>query len=157
MTTFEVNGRTRRVPAPPMTPLVTVLRDQLGLTGTKLVCGEGFCGACLVEVDGEAVASCLVPVGLLDGCAVRSIEGRSGPGAALDPVQQAFKNLDAVQCGMCFPGMTAAVHDLLQENPDPSIEDVRAHLTGSICRCTGYERILEAAVAAAATMAGETP
>ena len=147
--TIRVNGEERRVDAPPMTALATVLRDGIGLTGTKLVCGEGFCGACLVELDGEAVPSCLVPVGLLDGRAVRTVEGRTRPGAALDPVQQALKDADAVQCGMCFPGMITALHALLRRNPEPSADDVRAHLSGNICRCTGYERIVEAALSAA--------
>ncbi|WP_033294937.1 (2Fe-2S)-binding protein [Amycolatopsis jejuensis] len=135
-----VNGVERTVHAPPMTALGAVLRDELALTGTKLVCGEGFCGACLVEVDDAAVPSCQVPIGLLDGRQVRTIEGY----VPLSPVQQAFKDNDAVQCGMCFPGMAISLTALLRENPQPSEEDVRAHLSGNICRCTGYQRIVEA-------------
>lgn len=151
--TITVNGEVRTIDDPPMTPLATVLRERLGLTGTKLVCGEGFCGACQVDVDGEAVPSCLVPVGLLDGSAVRTIEGRVGPTEPLDAVQQAFKDTDAVQCGMCFPGMATALGALLRRSPDPSEGEVRAHLAGNICRCTGYERIVQAALVAARQVA----
>jgi carbon-monoxide dehydrogenase small subunit len=147
--TITVNGETRQVDDPPMTSLTAVLRERLGLTGTKLVCGEGFCGACQVEVDGAAVPSCLVPVGLLDGRTVRTVEGRTAPAGALDPIQQAFKDTDAVQCGMCFPGMATALGAFLRDNPDPAADEVREHLAGNICRCTGYQRIIESALAAA--------
>lgn len=151
--TITVNGEACPVDDPPMTPLTSVLRDRLGLTGTKLVCGEGFCGACQVDVDGAAVPSCLVPVGLLDGSTVRTIEGRVSATEPLDAVQQAFKDTDAVQCGMCFPGMATALGALLRDNPDPSEDEVRAHLAGNICRCTGYERIVRAALVAAREVA----
>jgi aerobic carbon-monoxide dehydrogenase small subunit len=153
---MTVNGEERSVDAPSMTSLASVLRDDLALTGTKLVCGEGFCGACLVEVDGAAVPACLVPVGLFEGHAVRTIEGLAEPGQPLGPVQQAFKDTDAVQCGMCFPGMTISLTALLRHNPDPTDEEIRAQLSGNICRCTGYERIVEAALVAASQAANGT-
>jgi carbon-monoxide dehydrogenase small subunit len=153
---ITVNGVERSVDAPALTALASVLRDDLTLTGTKLVCGEGFCGACLVEVDGAAVPACLVPVGLLEGHAIRTIEGFAEPGRPLGPVQQAFKDTDAVQCGMCFPGMTISLTALLRDNPDPTGDEIRAQLSGNICRCTGYERIVEAALVAASRATQQT-
>ncbi|MEW9518124.1 (2Fe-2S)-binding protein [Streptomyces tubercidicus] len=149
-TKLTVNGEERSVGASPMTDLASVLREELALTGTKLVCGEGFCGACLVEVDGETVPACLVPVGLVEGHDVWTIESVAPPGEPLSTVQQALKDNDAVQCGMCFPGMVMSLTGLLRVNPDPTADNIRAHLSGNICRCTGYERIVEAALAAAA-------
>jgi carbon-monoxide dehydrogenase small subunit len=123
--------------------LVDVLRDHLRLTGTKAVCREGFCGACLVHVNGEPIASCLVPVGALDGAAVTTIEGIAGPDR-LSLVQQALADHDVVQCGMCFPGMVMSLTAFLRTNGSPSREEVKAAMTGNICRCTGYERIIDA-------------
>jgi len=149
---LTVNGAARLVDAPPMTSLASVLRENLALTGTKLVCGEGFCGACLVELDGEAVPACLVPVGLVEGHDVRTIEAVTPRGEPLGAVQRALKDSDAVQCGMCFPGMTISLTAMLRANPDPTADDVRDHLSGNICRCTGYARIVESALAAAAAL-----
>jgi carbon-monoxide dehydrogenase small subunit len=148
-TDLTVNGDSRRVHAPPMTPRARVLREDLELRGTKLVCGEGFCGSCTVFVDDSAVASCLVPVAAVEGRSVHTVESLAEVRGPLAPLQQAMKDSDAVQCGMCFPGMLMALTALLRENPHPTKSEVQTALVGNICRCTGYERIVDAAVAAA--------
>nr|MCW2728957.1 (2Fe-2S)-binding domain protein [Aeromicrobium sp.] len=145
-TELTVNGSPRAVHNPPMTPLARVLREDLHLTGTKLACGEGFCGSCTVFVDDEALASCLVPVGSVAGASIRTVESMATPRGPLAPVQQAMKDTDAVQCGMCFPGILTSLTALLDENPRPDRADVETALVGNICRCTGYERIVEAAL-----------
>ena len=150
-TEFTVNGEARQVSAPPMKPLARVIREDLHLRGTKLVCGEGFCGSCTVFVNDDAVASCLVPVASVEGKDVRTIESMADPRGPLAPLQQAMKDADAVQCGMCFPGVLISLTALLEENPHPTDDEVRFALVGNICRCTGYERIIDAALAAAAT------
>jgi carbon-monoxide dehydrogenase small subunit len=144
---FTVNGQERTVDAPPLTPLSTVLRERLHLTGTKVACEEGFCGACTVLVDDEPAASCLVPVAHVAGRSVRTVESLAA-GAELSPLQAALQANDAVQCGMCFPGVLMSLTALLARDPAPGEEAVREALVGNICRCTGYERIVEAALAA---------
>jgi carbon-monoxide dehydrogenase small subunit len=144
---FTVNGQERTVDAPPLTPLSTVLRERLHLTGTKVACEEGFCGACTVLVDDEPAASCLVPIALVAGHCVRTVESLAA-GAELSPLQAALQANDAVQCGMCFPGVLMSLTALLARDPAPGEEAVREALVGNICRCTGYERIVEAALAA---------
>jgi aerobic carbon-monoxide dehydrogenase small subunit len=144
---FTVNGQERTVDAPPLTPLSTVLRERLHLTGTKVACEEGFCGACTVLVDDEPAASCLVPVAHVAGRSVRTVESLAA-GAELSPLQAALQANDAVQCGMCFPGVLMSLTALLARDPAPGEEAVREALVGNICRCTGYEQIVEAAVAA---------
>lgn len=148
-----VNGEERRLDRDPLTPLSTALREDLHLTGAKVACAEGFCGACLVLVDGEPAASCLLPVAHVEGRSVRTVEGLAGA-AGLSPLQQAFKDHDAVQCGMCFPGVLMSLTALLERVPDPSQADVEAQLVGNICRCTGYSRIVTAALAAGRAAAG---
>jgi aerobic carbon-monoxide dehydrogenase small subunit len=148
VTTFTLNGRERTVHAAPLTPLSTVLREQLNLTGTKVACEEGFCGACTVLVDDEPATSCLVPVAHVDGRSVRTIESL-GTGGELSPLQAALQANDAVQCGMCFPGVVMSLTALLERDPAPDDDAVRTALVGNICRCTGYERIVEAALATA--------
>lgn len=143
---LTVNGEERVVNAPPLTSLGRALREELDLTGLKLVCSEGYCGSCQVELDGEAVASCLVPLAAAEGRTVRTIEAYAEPRGPLSPVQQALKDADAVQCGMCFPGLVVAMTALVDENPQPSREQVQDALTGNLCRCTGYERIVDAVV-----------
>ncbi|GLK83883.1 (2Fe-2S)-binding protein [Ancylobacter defluvii] len=145
---MTVNGESRRSIADPMTPLVDVLREEFHLTGAKPVCREGFCGACTVQLDGEPVVSCLTPAGLAAGCEIRTIEGLSA-GGRLNPVQAKLAEHDAVQCGMCFPGMVVTLTHFLAHTPRPSRDEVRAALTGNACRCTGYERIVAAALDAA--------
>ncbi|WP_428029963.1 (2Fe-2S)-binding protein [Ancylobacter sp.] len=147
-TEMRVNGTARRSAGNPLTPLIDVLRDEFHLTGAKPVCREGFCGACLVLVDGAPRASCLIPVALAEGCDIVTIEGISALDR-LNDIQTQLDRHDAVQCGMCFPGMVMTLTHFLAHNTQPSREDVRAALTGNICRCTGYERIVDAALAAA--------
>jgi carbon-monoxide dehydrogenase small subunit len=140
---LTLNGETITLEIDPRTPLLDVLRDRQRLTGAKAVCREGFCGACTVHIDGEAVPSCLRPIGLLHGCSVVTIEGLASPGT-LNRVQQAFIDHDVVQCGMCFPGMVMTLTDFLDREPNPDRDQIKASLVGNICRCTGYERIIDA-------------
>jgi aerobic carbon-monoxide dehydrogenase small subunit len=147
---LTVNGDSMSLTADPFTPLVDVLREDCHLTGAKPVCREGFCGACMVLVDGVPTLSCLMPAVLAEDCEIRTVEGLSVNGAPT-PIQAALEASDAVQCGMCFPGMVVSLTHLLATRPDVTRDDVRAALTGNICRCTGYERIVEAALVAAAT------
>jgi carbon-monoxide dehydrogenase small subunit len=146
-TRLLVNGEERWSDAAPLTPLIDVLRDTFALTGAKAVCREGFCGACTVFLDGRPVVSCLTPLVSADGCEIQTIEGLA-PGGALSPVQQAMEDLDAVQCGMCFPGMVMTLTAFLRSRPQPSAAEIKAALAGNVCRCTGYERIIEAAIQA---------
>jgi carbon-monoxide dehydrogenase small subunit len=144
---FEVNGARRAVATYPMARLLDVLREELGLTGTKEGCGEGECGACSVLVDGELANSCLVPMLQVEGASVVTIEGL-GPGDRLDPLQRAFVELGGAQCGICTPGMLLASSALLRANPNPTEAEIREALAGNICRCTGYVKIVEAVAAA---------
>jgi carbon-monoxide dehydrogenase small subunit len=142
---LNINGEDRVSANDPLTPLLDVLRDEFFLTGAKVVCREGFCGACTVLLDGRPVMSCLMPVGLADGCAVLTVESLAQDDA-LSPLQQAMKQHDAVQCGMCFPGMLMTLTSFLARNANPTRDDIKAALVGNICRCTGYERIVDAAL-----------
>lgn len=145
---LRVNGRDRRVTIAPADFLVDVLRDDLGLTGTKYACGMGECGACTVLVDGEAVYSCLMLASEVGDAEITTIEGLSKDGE-LDPVPAAFAETGGVQCGFCTPGMVLSAKALLAENPDPTEDEIRVALSGNLCRCTGYTRIVEAVMAAA--------
>lgn len=138
-----VNGEKKTLRAYPMARLLDVLRDDLGLTGTKEGCGEGECGACSVWIDGELVNSCLVPVLQAEGTEITTIEGIAG-GERLHAVQQAFISCGGAQCGICTPGMVMAAVNLLEHVPDPSEAEIRAWLAGNLCRCTGYMKIFEA-------------
>ena len=140
---LTLNGETVTLEIDPRTPLLDVLRDRQRLTGAKAVCREGFCGACIVHIDGEAVPSCLRPIGLLYGCSIVTVEGLAPPGT-LNRVQQALIDHDVVQCGMCFPGMVMTLTDFLDREPNPDRDQIKASLVGNICRCTGYERIIDA-------------
>lgn len=153
--TMTVNGDPRTVDAAGHRPLLDVLREDLGLTGTKECCAVGECGACTVVVDGMSVNSCLMLAVEADGAAVTTVEGlaRDGQPSAL---QDAFLEHGAVQCGFCIPGMIISAQQLLDANPDPAVEDVREALSGNLCRCAGYNRII-AAVLAAARRAGRSP
>ncbi len=151
---LRVNGKVRRVVARADAFLLDVLRDQLALTGAKNGCGMGECGACTVLLDGAAVFSCLTLAVEAQGRAITTIEGLARPGE-LDPVQRAFADLGAVQCGVCTPGMVLAARALLAEHPRPSEERVRRALSGNLCRCTGYAKIVAAVLAAAATLEGQ--
>jgi carbon-monoxide dehydrogenase small subunit len=142
-TTLTVNGQsvTRRIPA--RMNLVDFLRDELGLTGSHVGCEHGVCGACTVRVNGEIVRGCLMLAVQAEGCAVETIEGLSDSGE-LAKLQKAFHEKNALQCGFCTPGMLLAARDLLKKNPKPDREQIRAHLSGNYCRCTGYQAIVDA-------------
>jgi len=144
---FVLNGRSLSVAAPGSRRLLDLLREDLGFTGTKEGCGEGECGACSVLIDGQVVNSCLVAAGQVEGCDVVTIEGLAPPGGTLSPLQQAFIERGAAQCGICTPGMLLAAHALLRDNPRPSAAEVRVGLAGNLCRCTGYTKIIEAVLA----------
>jgi carbon-monoxide dehydrogenase small subunit len=141
--TLTVNGTqvTRRIPA--RLNLVDFLREELGLTGSHVGCEHGVCGACTVRVDGEIVRGCLMLAVQANGCKVETIEGLSDSGE-LAKLQKAFHERNALQCGFCTPGMLLAARDLLQHNPRPDREQIRAHLSGNYCRCTGYQAIVDA-------------
>lgn len=144
-TSLTINGEERILTCDPRTALLDALRGELRLTGTKDVCREGFCGACTVHVDGKPMSSCLLPVGKLEGRSIVTIEGISD-GATLNAVQQAFIDEDVVQCGMCFPGMVMTLSTYLRDNPAANRDAVKYALVGNACRCTGYERIVDAAM-----------
>lgn len=128
--------------------LLYVLRERLGLPGSKNACEQGECGSCTVYLDDLPVCACLVAAGQAEGRVVRTVEGLAN-GDTLDPVQQSFVDQGAVQCGFCTPGLVVAAHDLLNRVPDPSDEEIREALAGNLCRCTGYEKILDAVRAVA--------
>ena len=130
--------------------LLSVLRDDLGLTGTKEGCGIGVCGACTVIVDGEMVSSCIQLAALVDGANVRTIEGLAQGPDGLDAVQKAFVDYGGLQCGACTPGQIMAARALLDQTPHPTEEQVKEWMTGNLCRCTGYYKIVESVLAAAA-------
>jgi len=139
---LTVNGRQIEAEVEPRLLLVHLLRDELGLTGTHVGCDTSSCGACTVHVDGESAKSCTLLAVQADGCAVVTIEGLSSGG--LHPVQQAFHDHHALQCGYCTPGMIMTAADLLARNPHPSEDEVRHGLEGNLCRCTGYQNIVDA-------------
>ena len=141
--TVTVNGTSRAFDVQTHRTLLETLRDQLSLTGTKECCAEGECGACTVLLNGRAVNACLVLAVECDGEDVVTIEGLAASGQ-LDPVQQAFVDTGAVQCGFCIPGMIVAAKYLLSTNPDPSEDEIKDGLAGNLCRCAGYSRIIEA-------------
>lgn len=145
---LKVNREVREVYVEPWKTLADVLRDELDLTGTKTACESGHCGACTVLIDNKAVKSCLILVGEVKGRDILTIEGLAGKDG-LDPLQQAFIDHFALQCGYCTSGMILAAKALLHENPSPTEEEVRIALNGNLCRCTGYVKIVEAVLAAA--------
>jgi len=148
---FELNGRKVDLEVRPDRRVVDLLREDLGLTGTKEGCGAGECGACTVLIDGEARLSCLMLAAQLDGRRVTTIEGLCQDGA-LHPVQDAFVEHGAVQCGFCSPGMVLTAVDLLQRHAAPNRQQIRQGLSGNLCRCTGYVKIVDAVEAAARVM-----
>jgi carbon-monoxide dehydrogenase small subunit len=139
---FTVNGRREQIDVEPRRTLADALRDDLGLTGTHLGCEQGVCGACTVLLDGEPIRSCLMLAVQADGSSLTTVEGLAGDG--LHPLQQAFADCHGLQCGFCTPGFLISALHLLTENPDPSREEIRAGLSGNICRCTGYAGIVDA-------------
>jgi aerobic carbon-monoxide dehydrogenase small subunit len=144
-----VNGARHEVAVEARRTLADVLRHDLGYTGTHLGCEHGICGACTVLVDGEPTRSCLVFGVQADDCAVETVEGLAGDDGALNPLQEAFSEHHALQCGFCTPGFLMLATALLRDNPDPSDDEIRDAMASNICRCTGYQSILEAVRAAA--------
>ncbi len=140
---FTLNDRATRVTVPPDMSVLTMLREKLDLTGAKLACGEGECGACTVLVDDDTVNSCLMFAVDCDGRKIRTIEGLR-QGEELDPMQQAFVKHGAVQCGYCMPGMIMQAKYLVQKNPRIGREEIKRNLEGNICRCTGYSKVIDA-------------
>jgi carbon-monoxide dehydrogenase small subunit len=149
--TLDVNGQRAQVLVPVHKTLLEVLREDLGLTGTKHGCELGECGTCTVLVDGRPELSCLVLPVQIEGRAIMTIEGMAG-GAQLHPLQQSFAELGAAQCGYCTPGILLAAKSLLGDNPKPTRDEIREALAGNLCRCTGYVKILEAVELAAERM-----
>ena len=156
---FTLNGAPLHVKVPPETTLLALLREHLGLMGTKCGCEIGQCGACTVLLDGRPVTSCLVLAGQVEGRRVETVEGLAAEvtptGERLHPLQRAFLDLDAVACGFCTPGMLMAAKSLLDENPTPSREEIRTAMSGNLCRCTGYWPIVAAIERAAELLRAE--
>jgi len=151
MTKFTINGHAVTVDAEADTPLLWVIRDDIGLTGTKFGCGIGMCGACTVHVGGRATRSCITPVAAVEGADVTTIEGLDPAGA--HPVQQAWRELQVPQCGYCQPGQIMQVAAMLKDFPSPNDQDIDAVMSGSLCRCMTYVRIRAAIKQAAAAVA----
>ena len=142
--TLNVNGRARAVTVPPRMTLVDCLRDVLRLTGTHVGCEHGICGACSVMFDGEPVRSCLMFAVQADGHAITTVEGLAAEDGQISDLQDSFWECHAMQCGYCTPGMLVASQALLAENPNPDDGDIREAISGNLCRCTGYQQIVEA-------------
>ena len=154
MTTLQLNGRTVSVTSPDDTPLLWVIRDEFGLTGTKFGCGIGFCGACTVHVEGRATRSCITPLGAVAGVKITTIEGLDPEGR--HPLQTAWLELQVPQCGYCQSGQIMQAATLLKDYPDPSDRDINAVMAGNVCRCMTYPRIRKAIQLAASRMRGVT-
>lgn len=153
----KINGKHINLPVAPQRRLLDVLREDIGLTGVKEGCGEGECGACTVLINGKPVNSCLVLAPEADGAEITTIEGLARDNG-LHPLQQAFLDAGAVQCGFCTPGMVLSAKALLDVNPNPDSEEVRVAVSGNLCRCTGYTKIFDAVnLAAERLSAGEAP
>ena len=149
--TLTVNGEIHQISVKPNVSLLDVLRSELDLTGTKRGCDSGDCGACTVIMDGKAVTACLVLAMKADGRNIVTIEGLA-KGSKLDPIQEAFLEKGAVQCGFCTPGMVLSTKALLDQNPNPTKEEIKAGIAGNLCRCTGYTKIFEAIQSASQKM-----
>ena len=152
---IQVNDDWYELTVDPGERLVDVLRDQLGLTGTKEGCGEGECGACTINLDGRAVLSCLLLAVQADGCTILTIEGLQR-GSELHPLQKAFVSTSAVQCGYCTPGMIMAANALINNEPEPTEDTIRKSLSNNLCRCTGYDRPVKAVLKARNDMREDT-
>ena len=142
--TMTVNGREVSGNAEARLTLVDFLRDIIGLKGTHIGCEHGVCGACSVIIDGQPARSCLMYAVMAEGLNIRTVEGLEGPNGELSPLQDAFWENHAMQCGYCTPGMLIATHALLEENPNPNEDEIREAIGGNLCRCTGYQQIVEA-------------
>ena len=143
---FTVNGEMHETMVEPNALLINVLREELGLIGTKYSCGLGQCGSCTVLVNGEPVLSCLTLAVAVDGADITTIEGVADRDGILDPLQDAFLDHGAIQCGYCTPGMVLMGKDLLNKNPSPTEVEIREHIKGNLCRCTGYNGIVRAII-----------
>jgi nicotinate dehydrogenase subunit A len=153
MITLEINGGAREIDADPATPLLYALRDQLGLNGAKFGCGMGQCGSCTVMIDGEAAFSCLVPLSALQGRRIKTLEGLGAAGNP-GPVQRAFIEEQAAQCGYCIPGMIMRAQSLLERNASPSRPEILKYMSPNLCRCGTHMRIVHAIERAARDMKG---
>ena len=140
---IKINGKIIQLDIKPYARLLDVIREDLGLTGTKEGCGIGECGACTVIVDGKNVNSCLILAASMEGCSITTIEGIM-QNEELHPIQQAYIKHNAMQCGFCTPGLVLSTKALLDENPNPTREEIKIGISGNLCRCTGYEQIIEA-------------
>ncbi len=152
-----VNAKRYRNEVPPRLTLVDYLREVLGFVGTHTGCEHGVCGACSVIFDGQPIRSCLMFAIQADGHEVETVEGLTGADGGLSPLQDAFWETHALQCGYCTPGMLMATHALLRANPDPTVDEIKEAIGGNLCRCTGYRQILEAVRLAAKRMRGADP
>ena len=146
---ITINGTSHTYDVEPRTLLVHYLREHAGLTGTNIGCDTSSCGACSIHLNGEAVKSCTILAAQADGDTITTIEGLADPDGTLHPMQQAFMENHGLQCGYCTPGMVMAATSLLDENPNPTEDDVRIGLEGNLCRCTGYHNIVKSVLAAA--------
>jgi aerobic carbon-monoxide dehydrogenase small subunit len=153
---LTVNGETVEALVEPRTLLVHFLREQLNLTGTHIGCDTTHCGACTVDFDGRSVKSCTLFAVQADGAEIRTIEGMAAADGTLHPLQEGFREMHGLQCGFCTPGMIMRAYRLLQENPHPTEDEIRAGMAGNLCRCTGYQNIVRAIQFAAAKLAGDS-
>jgi aerobic carbon-monoxide dehydrogenase small subunit len=153
--TITVNGRERRADASPRMTLIDFLRDTLGLTGSHIGCEHGVCGACSVLLDGEPIRACLMFAVQTDGLSITTVEGLANESGELNAIQDAFWETHALQCGYCTPGMLIAAQALLAENNNPSDAEIREAISGNLCRCTGYQQIVDAIKLAATTLSTE--
>ena len=152
---MTVNGKAVEALAEPRTLLIHFLREDLDLTGPHIGCDTGHCGACTVDMDGKSVKSCTLFVGQANGAAITTIEGIANADGSLHVLQEMFREHHGLQCGFCTPGMITRAHRLLAENPNPTEAEVRFGISGNLCRCTGYQNIVKAILAAAATLNAE--
>jgi carbon-monoxide dehydrogenase small subunit len=153
---ITLNGATRQLEIDTRLTLVSLVRDELGLTGTHVGCTTGNCGACTVLLDGETAKSCCVLAADIDGQEITTIEAFSSRASDLHPIQQAFSENQGLQCGFCTPGMVLSTYYLLGQNPDPTEDEIRRGISGNLCRCTGYQMIVDSVMDAAKRVAGST-
>jgi len=151
---LTVNGKAVDRMVEPRTLLIHFLRDELGLTGPHIGCETSHCGACTIDFDGKSVKSCTIFAAQADGASIVTIEGMAAPDGSLHPLQEAFREMHALQCGFCTPGMIMRAHRLLQEIPNPNDDEIRLGISGNICRCTGYQNIVKAIRHAAERLSG---
>ena len=154
---LQVNGAGYEATIDVRKTLVDVLRDDFDLTGTHVGCEHGVCGACTILMDGEAVRSCIMLAVQAEGAELMTVEGLASPEGELHPIQQAYRDEHGLQCGFCTPGFLMSTYELLQKNPNPTVAEIKDWLSGNLCRCTGYQDIIESVQLAAARLRGEDP